>query len=156
MPFWNVCVLIPTIQRTWGFPMTMRRALALLMATLNLLGLLKNPKLCLVSNPTKDSFDRTCKKGRKVYSFDNCHFFTFSKVWSLLEYTLRFSSLKWLEKSPNALKRRPRQRRQHFIYLLVLVWHILKHLEDKKLWFAHVLVNGFASFFFTQFENSVQ
>ena len=50
-----------TWQRRCGLPMTTRRACALLMATLNLLGLSRKPRLCWRSEVTRSAVERTYK-----------------------------------------------------------------------------------------------
>ena len=57
---------ILTWYNTCGFPITIRSAWALVIATLNLLGLLRKPRVCFRSNPIISSFERTCNQ---IYRF---------------------------------------------------------------------------------------
>ena len=112
-------------------------------------------------------YKATSRSSIALWSFGNdCDItFIFKMYWHI---TLKFSPLKWLEESHDVLERRLRQWRQHSIPCCYCVCYILKHLKDKKLWSVHIYYTvmtsfsfsncteelSFASFFYTQFENS--
>lgn len=53
-----------TWHKTCGFPTTTSSAWARVIATLNLLGLLRKPTVWRTSTPTNDSLDRTCNQSQ--------------------------------------------------------------------------------------------
>ena len=58
--FRNGLFVFLTWQRTCGFPITISNAWARVIATLNLLGLLRNPMVWRTSEQTKEALERTC------------------------------------------------------------------------------------------------
>ena len=62
----RTAVNVLTWQRTCGLPTTTSKAWARVIATLNLLGLLRKPTLWRTSTPTNDSFERTCSESQGI------------------------------------------------------------------------------------------
>lgn len=96
----QINIFTRTWARTYGLPTMTSRAWALLMATLNLFGLLRKPRVCFLSNPIILSLARTLKEIMK------------NSPWVQLIYYDE-----WLIKECN---------RKHFfffyIYIIPLIW----------------------------------